>query len=144
MEGTLDYINKESIGGWVFGDVKNIRLKVDGKEIHNLNVNSVQRGDVEKVYPGKKCSGFEIFAPKIISNGEVHQIELFVNKTPLEHTPKEFRYVDNRPFFHVSIRSLCCYRPLCAVPRTHHLEPPGALFTTSCPTLLSGSLCCLS
>lgn len=99
MEGTLDYINKEIIGGWVFGDVKNIRLKVDGKEIHNLNVNSVQRGDVEEVYPGKKCSGFEIFAPKIISNGEVHQIELFVNKTPLEHTPKEFRYVDNKVLF---------------------------------------------
>jgi hypothetical protein len=79
--------------------VKNIKLKVDGKEIHNLNVNSVQRGDVEKVYPGKKCSGFEIFAPKIISNGEVHQIELFVNKTPLEHTPKEFRYVDNKVLF---------------------------------------------
>lgn len=99
MQGVLDYINKEIIGGWVFGDVKNIKLKVDGKEIHNLNVNFVQRGDVEKAYPGKACSGFEILAPEIISNGEVHQIELFVNKTPLEHSPKEFRYVDNKVLF---------------------------------------------
>lgn len=99
MEGTLDYINKEIIGGWVFGDVKNIKLKVNGKEIHNLKVNSVQRTDVEKAYPDKKCSGFELLAPEIISNGEVHQIELFVNKNPLEHSPKEFRYVNNKVLF---------------------------------------------
>jgi hypothetical protein len=99
MEGVLDFINKEMISGWVFGELKNLKLKIDSRFMLDLKVKSINRPDVENTYPNKQSTGFEIETPREVIDGSPHLIELFIGKNKLENSPKTFRYTDEKILF---------------------------------------------
>ena len=41
MEGSLDYINKQIISGWIFGDLRNLKLKIDDVQRADIKIKSI-------------------------------------------------------------------------------------------------------
>ena len=95
MEGSLDYINKQIISGWIFGDLRNLKLKIDDVQRADIKIKSISRPDVENQYPGKQAIGFEIESPKDLIDGLPHKVELIVKKDII-NSPKVFSYSDEK------------------------------------------------
>jgi len=80
MNGCLDQINRETISGWIFGDLKNLKVEIDGQEYCPLDIEKITRKDVLGVYPNTIVSGFSFKTPPLIVNdGRLHAISLKIN-----------------------------------------------------------------
>ena len=99
MVGVLDQINRETISGWIFGNIDSLRIEIDGIPYPDPVIKTVERRDVVDAYPGKLTSGFEIPSPLDIVDGYLHEISLSINGKRLENSPKKFRYIDNKILF---------------------------------------------
>jgi hypothetical protein len=99
MVGVLDQINRETISGWIFGDVNSLHIEIDGRLRLDIVIKSVERKDVVDAYPDRSTTGFEISSPLDIVDGRLHEISLCIDARPLENSPKKFRYIDRKILF---------------------------------------------
>lgn len=99
MLGSVDFINRNVISGWVFGDLEQLSLIVDGIRLSEIVFRRLPRPDVNKVYPDKASTGFQIESPKEILDGRAHSISVMAFNDHLENSPKKFRFLDNKVLF---------------------------------------------
>jgi hypothetical protein len=98
MEGVLDFINKQFISGWIFGDLKNLKLRIDKHLRPDIKLTFIHRPDAEIHYPDKKISGFKIETPKDLIDGLPHHVELTI-KDNIQNSPKIFSYNNQKIFY---------------------------------------------
>jgi hypothetical protein len=99
MRGCLDQVNRETISGWIFGDLKDLIIEIDGERYCTLDIKTIARPDVLKVYKEGPVSGFIFETPAVMNNGKLHTISIKHNSKNLNNSPNFYRNKGNKLFF---------------------------------------------